>query len=84
MNAWAGPSNNMDPPAFLRSENGIEFIAKTVQRWLAENRIKTIYIDPGSPWQLSSSDIEPPKEGPKGEARAESKRLRGELPWPTP
>ena len=23
----------------------------TVQHWLHDNRIKTIYIDPGSPWQ---------------------------------
>ena len=38
-------------PAFLRSDNGPEFIAREVQRWLAENQIKTIYIDPGSPWQ---------------------------------
>jgi hypothetical protein len=38
-------------PAFLRRDNGSEFIAKTVQKWLAENRIKTIYIEPGSPWQ---------------------------------
>ena len=38
-------------PAFLRSGNGPEFIAKEVQRWLADNQIKTIYIDPGSPWQ---------------------------------
>ena len=38
-------------PAYLRSDNGSEFIAHEVQRWLAENRIKTIYIDPGSPWQ---------------------------------
>ena len=38
-------------PAFLRSDNGPEFIAKEVQRWLAEHKIKTIYIDPGSPWQ---------------------------------
>ena len=38
-------------PAFLRSDNGPEFIAKEVQRWLAANQIKTIYIDPGSPWQ---------------------------------
>jgi len=35
----------------LRSDNGSEFIAKIVQRWLKENRIKTIYIEPGSPWQ---------------------------------
>ena len=38
-------------PEFLRSDNGSEFIAKIVQRWLKENRIKTIYIEPGSPWQ---------------------------------
>ena len=38
-------------PAFLRSDNGPEFIAKEVQCWLAANQVKTIYIDPGSPWQ---------------------------------
>jgi transposase InsO family protein len=38
-------------PEYLRSDNGSEFIAKIVQRWLAEQRIKTIYIEPGSPWQ---------------------------------
>ncbi len=38
-------------PAFLRSDNGPEFIAKEVQRWLAEPQVRTLYIDPGSPWQ---------------------------------
>ncbi len=38
-------------PQYLRSDNGPEFIAKEVQRWLAEHEIKTIYIEPGSPWQ---------------------------------
>lgn len=38
-------------PEFLRSDNGSEFIAKIVQRWLKENHIKTIYIEPASPWQ---------------------------------
>ena len=38
-------------PEHLRSDNGSEFIAKIVQRWLKENGIKTIYIEPGSPWQ---------------------------------
>jgi len=38
-------------PKYLRSDNGPEFIAKEVQRWLAENNVKTIYIEPGSPWQ---------------------------------
>ena len=38
-------------PEFLRSDNGSEFIAKIVQRWLKAKGIKTIYIEPGSPWQ---------------------------------
>jgi transposase InsO family protein len=38
-------------PQYLRSDNGPEFIAEAVQRWLRDNQIKTIYIDPGSPWQ---------------------------------
>ena len=38
-------------PEYLRSDNGSEFIARIVQRWLRENHIKTIYIEPGSPWQ---------------------------------
>ena len=41
-------------PQYLRSDTGSEFIAKTVQQWPAENAIKTIYIDPGSSWQMGS------------------------------
>lgn len=38
-------------PSYLRSDNGPEFIATLVQRWLKENGVKTLYIEPGSPWQ---------------------------------
>ena len=38
-------------PEFIRSDNGSELIAKDLQRWLAEEKIKTIYIEPASPWQ---------------------------------
>ena len=38
-------------PEQSRSDNGSEFIAQKIQQWLRENRIKTLYIDPGSPWQ---------------------------------
>jgi putative transposase len=38
-------------PKYLRSDNGPEFIAKIVQQWLREQNIKTLYIEPGSPWQ---------------------------------
>ena len=38
-------------PEYIRSDNGPEFIATAIQKWLRENGIKTIYIDPGCPWQ---------------------------------
>lgn len=38
-------------PEYIRSDNGPEFIAKCIQGWLKDNEIKTIYIDPGCPWQ---------------------------------
>jgi putative transposase len=38
-------------PAYLRSDNGAEFVAKAVQAWLAEAGVETLYIDPGKPWQ---------------------------------
>lgn len=38
-------------PEYLRSDNGSEFIAKIVQQWLKDNAVKTIYIEPASPWQ---------------------------------
>ena len=38
-------------PEFIRSDNGSEFIAKQLQAWLASEKIKTIYIEPASPWQ---------------------------------
>ena len=38
-------------PEYLRSDNGSEFIAKEVQQWLALHQIRTLYIEPGSPWQ---------------------------------
>ena len=38
-------------PAYIRSDNGPEFVARSLQQWLADAGIKTLYIDPGSPWQ---------------------------------
>ena len=38
-------------PEHIRSDNGSEFIERGLREWLAENKIKTLYIDPGSPWQ---------------------------------
>ena len=38
-------------PAHIRSDNGPEFIALAIQRWLAQVGVQTLYIAPGSPWE---------------------------------
>ena len=38
-------------PAFIRSDNGPEFVAEAVRRWIAAVGAKTAYIEPGSPWE---------------------------------
>jgi len=38
-------------PRCIRSDNGPEFIAKAIQRWLKQLDVETLYIEPGSPWQ---------------------------------
>ncbi|MEM1026506.1 MAG: IS3 family transposase [Planctomycetota bacterium] len=38
-------------PDQIRSDNGSEFTAKAVRRWLKRVGVKTLYIEPGSPWE---------------------------------
>jgi transposase InsO family protein len=38
-------------PQHVRSDNGPEFIAVVVRRWLESQGIATLYIEPGSPWE---------------------------------
>ena len=38
------------PPAFIRSD-GSEFIAEKLRTWLSGLDVKTLYIEPGSPWE---------------------------------
>jgi putative transposase len=38
-------------PAFVRFDNGPEFIAAAVADWCRFNNVGTCFIDPGSPWQ---------------------------------
>ena len=38
-------------PAFIRSDNGPEFIAQNVRDWIKAVGAKTAYIEPGSPWE---------------------------------
>lgn len=38
-------------PDHIRCDNGGEFIADAIKEFLKEEKIKALYIDPGSPWQ---------------------------------
>jgi putative transposase len=38
-------------PAYMRSDNGPEFVALALRGWLARQQVATLYIDPGCPWQ---------------------------------
>ena len=38
-------------PAFIRSDNGPEFIAHALRTWCKNSGTTTAYIVPGSPWQ---------------------------------
>jgi putative transposase len=38
-------------PGHIRSDNGSEFSAKAVRRWLKDVGVKTLFIEPGSPWE---------------------------------
>ena len=39
------------PPEHIRSDNGPEFAAKAVRQWLGRLGVKTLFIEPGSPWE---------------------------------
>jgi putative transposase len=38
-------------PEHLRSDNGPEFVARSVRRWLAQAEVQTLFIAKGSPWE---------------------------------
>ena len=38
-------------PEHIRPDNGPEFTAKAVRQWLRDLGVKTLYIEPGSPWE---------------------------------
>jgi putative transposase len=39
---------------YIRSDNGAEFTARAVRDWLQAVGVRTLYIEPGSPWQNGS------------------------------
>jgi putative transposase len=53
-------------PVHIRSDNGPEFIAHEIRRWLTEAEVAALYVEPGSPWE-------------NGYAESFHSRLRDEL-----
>ncbi len=51
LDCLAGLFARQGPPEHLRSDNGPEFTAKAVRRWLGRVGVRTLYIEPGSPWE---------------------------------
>jgi putative transposase len=43
-------------PAFLRSDNGPEFVSKAILSWIVGQGISTALIEPGKPWQNGVSE----------------------------
>jgi transposase InsO family protein len=52
----AGLFNERGAPEYIRSDNGPEFIAKALKRWLVLSGVSTLYIEPGSPWENAYSE----------------------------
>jgi putative transposase len=38
-------------PDCIRSDNGPEFTAKIIRKWLKDLGVQTLFIEPGSPWE---------------------------------
>jgi transposase InsO family protein len=41
----------MGVPEHLRSDNGPEFVTRDLRKWLEKTGAKTLYIEPGLPWE---------------------------------
>ena len=38
-------------PEHIRSDNGPEFTARAIRKWLTDIGVRTLFVDPGSPWE---------------------------------
>lgn len=42
---------NRGTPEYIRSDNAHEFASNAVRGWLRELGVRTLFIEPGSPWE---------------------------------
>jgi len=38
------------------TDNGPEFTARSIRKWLSRLGVKTLFIEPGSPWRMAISN----------------------------
>jgi putative transposase len=43
-------------PKYLRSDNGPEFIARAILKWVTDEGIETVHIAPGKPWENGTDE----------------------------
>ena len=43
-------------PRYLRSDNGPEFVSLASLKWVVDQRIESVLIDPGKPWQNGTTE----------------------------
>lgn len=43
-------------PAYLRSDNGPEFVGTKLLQWAVDKRLQTVLIEPGKPWQNGTNE----------------------------
>jgi putative transposase len=43
-------------PRYLRSDNGPEFVSVALLKWAAAEKIESVLIDPGKPWQNGTNE----------------------------
>jgi putative transposase len=43
-------------PTYIRSDNGPEFVSTAILNWVTKQKIQTVHIDPGKPWQNGTNE----------------------------
>jgi putative transposase len=64
------------PPAYIRSDNGPEFIAMALREWIAAVGFQAVYIASGSPWENGCYE--------SFNIKLRDKLLDGEIPFSPP
>ena len=59
----AGLMTGKGVPEHIRSGNGPEFTARAIREWLGAVGARTLYIEPGSPWERLCGELQRQAEG---------------------